>query len=124
MNFDKFLERKLAKEESLNETKTIEVKGLGELIFKKLSDMKYINILDSCAEDGSKQRQYIYNVNVKLIYNCCDELKNTDLHRELEVKVPYDIVSEILTIDEITRIGLKLQMWHEKGLNISEKIKN
>ena len=47
----------------------------------------------------------------QLIYDCCDDLHDPELHKALGVTDPYDTAPALLDVAEIDRLGGQLMQW-------------
>lgn len=50
-------------------------------------------------------------VSVSLIYDCCPDLQDPELHKTLGVVDPYDTVRKLMDIGEIDDLGAELAQW-------------
>ena len=48
---------------------------------------------------------------VQLIYDCCDDLHDPELHKAIGVTDPYDTVPKLLDVREIDQLGGELMQW-------------
>lgn len=47
----------------------------------------------------------------QLIYDCCDDLHDPELHKAIGVTDPYDTVPKLLDVREIDQLGGELMQW-------------
>ncbi len=116
--FKDLVAKKLQRDEDKFKTKDIYVQSLDStLTFKKPDDDLILETIDAIGEDRTNTKS-IVEAFKKLIYQCCDMLQDTELHKELEVQDPFDTVSKIFDVMEIMDLGDKLSDF----VNINGKI--
>lgn len=86
------------------------------LTFKKPSDDIKMQVIDEMG-DG-KDFSKMIEAFEKLIYDCCDMLHDTDLHKELDIVDPYETVKVLFDLEDKTEIGEQLMDW----INVSKKV--
>lgn len=120
--FKDLIAKKLKKEENQFKTKDIYVSSMNAtLTFKKPKDDTILDIMDEIG-DGQDVRKMVEAFK-KLIYQCCDMLQDTELHKELEVIDPFDTVEKIFDLGDIMEIGEQLMDLINIGGKV-EQIKN
>lgn len=123
VSFDDLLRKKLLVDEKKSETIDIEVFEGKALTFKRLPEERIFDIIDGF--DNSRTTKAADELIRTIIYECCDELHNEELHRKLGVVDPLDIVTSLFDHAERTRIGEELVRFLKlDGEGIEEKIKN
>lgn len=123
VSFDDLLRKKLLVDEKKSETIDIEVFEGKALTFKRLPEERIFDIIDGF--DSSRTTKAADELIRTIIYECCDELHNEELHRKLGVVDPLDIVTLLFDHAERTRIGEELVRFLKlDGEGIEEKIKN
>lgn len=119
-DFKDLLARKVSKDSTKNMTKDIMVSSMGkEMTFKKPSDDLVLEIMDEIGENTNTTGTV--QAFKKLMYLTCPMLQDTELHKELEIKDPYDTVDAIFSLGDVLEIGEQLM----DLIDISaDKIKN
>ncbi len=117
-----FLAQKVKKEESKNSTIDIYVTSMDKTItLKKPSDDR---LYDYVNDAGSMQDiRVVMGANKQLIYDCCQELHDKELHDALGVKDPYDLMNELFDLTDVKEIMNKFNKFIGNK-NIEEEIKN
>lgn len=120
--FKDLIAKKIQKEQNKEVFKDIFVTSMGKsLTFKKPSEEVIINLLDDISDKSSMAEQMEYMR--KLIYLSCPMLQDTELHSELGVADPFEVVPAIFDMKDVNEIGQELI--ELIGLNdVEEKIKN
>lgn len=117
-----FLAQKAKKEENKNATIDIYVTSMDRTItLKKPSEdrlYEYANALGNAPD-----LKVVIAANRELIYDCCPELQNPELHEGLGLKDPYDIMKELFEITDIKEIMNQFNKFIGNK-NIQEEIKN
>ena len=120
--FKDLIAKKLQKEQEQFKTKDIYVTSMdATLTFKKPSDDLALDVIDEIGE-GQDTKKMVAAFE-KLIYQCCDMLQDTELHKELEVVDPFDTVKKLFDLAEKIEIGEQLMDWLNIGGKV-EEIKN
>lgn len=116
------LKKKLQKEKDSFKAIDIYVTSMDRtLTFVKPNEEKLINLLDEINENSTTSEQLDFTR--KMIYLSCPMLQDTELHQELEIQDPFDVVKSLFDIKDINEIGEQLN----KLIGIDqevEKIKN
>lgn len=122
LTLDDLIAKKIEKEKNTVKYKEIEVPSLGgTLTFEKPLDEDVIECIDNIGDGTSTLK--ILEAYDKLIYSCCPQLKNTKLQESLDIKVPNDIVKELLDLSDRMLVGNELIKF--SGIDsLNEKIKN
>lgn len=103
-----FAERVEQKEKRRAETKEFELGGI-KLKFVKPSQKEQLSIYGSMSEvNGAAE---LVELSTALIYDCCPDLQDTELHKMLGVTDPYDVVRKLLDVHEIDVLGGRLMGW-------------
>ncbi|OOM81793.1 hypothetical protein CLPUN_09770 [Clostridium puniceum] len=117
-----FVAKKVKKEKDKDKTKDIYVTSMDRAItLKKPSEER---IYSYANEIGDKpDLASTIEANRKLIYDCCQELKEPQVIEALELKDPYDIPRILFDIADIKEI---MNQFNELlgNTNIEEEIKN
>ena len=120
--FKDLIARKLQKEADQFKAKDIYVSSMDvALTFVKPKDDLILDTLDGIGD--KKETRNIVAAYKKLIYHCCNMLQDVELHKELEVKDPYDVVDQIFNLADILEIGEQLMGFIDIGSKVDE-IKN
>ena len=117
-----FLTKKIQKEENKNKTIDVYVTGMDKTL--TLINPSEEQILDYAAAIGDNSNlKANLEANRKLIYKCCKELQNPELHDLLEVKDPFDVPRVLFDMEDVQEIMNQFNdlLSHK---NISEEIKN
>ncbi|MFW2490968.1 hypothetical protein ACN077_20735 [Clostridium chromiireducens] len=105
--FKDLLARKIQKEKDQFKSKDIEVSSLGKtLTFVKPKDDLVLEVIDEMG-DGKSTAGMVQAFKT-LIYHTCPMLQDTELHSELEIQDPDEVVSTIFDISDIMEIGQEL----------------
>ncbi|MDO4173719.1 MAG: hypothetical protein Q4D42_03045 [Eubacteriales bacterium] len=113
MTLDTLLNRAAAKERAKDDKLEIQLPGSENvLIFHRLSDAKILEIVDQIAS-GAKDAMLTGAMEATdhMIYASCELLQNPELHAQLGVAEPWDVVPKIFTLAERNEIGGKLFAW-------------
>ena len=98
-----FLAKKAKKEASKNATIDVFVTSMNRTIeLKKPSDDRLYEYANSIG--NTPDLKVVMEANKELIYDCCSELQNPELHEGLGVKDPYDVMKELFEISDIKEI--------------------
>lgn len=101
------INKKLQKEQKALQIKDIYVPSMdANLTFKCPSDDLLLDMLEEIG-DGSSTKQ-IVEAYKKLLFQCCPMLQDSELHQEMEVVDPFDVVNKIFSIKEIMELGNQL----------------
>ncbi len=118
--FKDLVAKKLQRDEDKFKTKDVYVQSLdATLTFKKPDDDLILETIDA-IDEGKSDSKLIVEAFKKLIYQCCDMLQDPELHKELEVQDPFDVVSKIFDAVEIMDLGNKLSDF----VNLNGKIED
>lgn len=120
--FKDLIAKKRQKEEDLHKFKEIEVKSLGKsLIFKKPSDETILGVLDEIGTDPDTRK--VATAYKNLIYKTCETLQDPELHKELDIVDPYDVINAVFDLSDILAIGEELFEFSGIG-SLGEEVKN
>jgi hypothetical protein len=121
-----FLAKKLKKDEEANKTIEIKLSSMDSVFeVKKPSDKQILDFIDSLGD--TKNTKKIMEETFKLIYNNCPALKNKELHEQLDIQNPYDIIDVLFDFkdkQEIMEQFNKLIGLEDKKKKIDKEIKN
>lgn len=116
--FNDLLKKKIKKEEDQLKTKDILVASMDAyLTFKTPSDSLTLDVIDD-IQDGKDTAKMVKGFE-KLIYQCCDQLQDPELHKELGVVDPLDTVDILFDLGEKMAIGEQLM----DLVNVEGKVK-
>lgn len=96
------------KEKSRTETKEFDL-GSVKAMFVKPSQKDQLAIYESMSEASGAGD--LVELSTALIYDCCPDLQDTELHKALGVTDPYDTVRKLLDVHEIDVLGGSLMGW-------------
>lgn len=115
--FKDLLAKKIQKEQDQFKSKDIEITSLGKtLTFIKPKDNVLIDVIDEMGE--GKSTGDMVQAFKTLIYHTCPMLQDTELHSQLEINDPDEVVSAIFDLSDIMEIGQELM----ELVNINAKI--
>ena len=110
------------------EVKRFSVGGV-EMQFHKLKQDEQLSYIEALAE--VKGIRDAVEVSVEMIYDCCDELKDPELHKTLGVIDPHDVVRLLMDPGEIDALGSDLVDWmgflsrgEDKPARLEDEVKN
>lgn len=90
------------------EIKVFSVGGV-DMQFHKPKQAAQLEYYGTLAEaDGAET---LIPLCAQLIYDCCDDLHDPELHKAIGVTDPYDTVPKLLDVAEIDRLGGALMQW-------------
>ena len=90
------------------EIKVFSVGGV-DMQFHKPKQAEQLEYYGTLAEaDGAEA---LIPLCAQLIYDCCDDLHDPELHKAIGVTDPYDTVPKLLDVAEIDRLGGELMRW-------------
>lgn len=105
--FKDLLNKKILKEKNSTKVKEIEISSMGKSItFVRPKDDVILDVIDLVGE-GKSTRDMV-NAFKTLIYHSCPMLQDTELHEQLEIQDPYDVVDTIFELADILEIGQEL----------------
>jgi hypothetical protein len=120
--FKDLLAKKIQKEQDQFKSKDIEITSLGKtLTFIKPKDNVLIDVIDEMGE--GKSTGDMVQAFKTLIYHTCPMLQDTELHSQLEINDPDEVVSAIFDLSDIMEIGQELMELVNINVKIDE-IKN
>lgn len=119
-----FLAKKLRKEEEQNKTFDIDISGMDSVFtVKKPTEEDILNFIEDLGD--SKSAKKAINETMKLIYRNCPDLQNPELHKALEVKDPYDVLTTIFDFKDKQEIMEQFNKFIGfKADNLEEEVKN
>jgi hypothetical protein len=122
-SYSDFIAKKRKKEEDKNKTIDAYVTSMDRTItLKKPSESRifsYINEIED-MQDFEK----VINANRKMIYDCCEELHDIQLHEELGISDPYDVAKELFDIADVKEIMNQFNQLTGGSRNVDEETKN
>lgn len=122
LTLEDFINKKISKDKKINLIKEIYVESMdGYLTAKMLSEDKILELLDLSTDDGSFSDQI--ELNKQLVYHTIPYLQSPELHTALDITDPFDIVSAIFSIGEITALANELLTFLDIDGTV-DKIKN
>lgn len=105
--FKDLIAKKLQKEKEQFKSKEIYISAMDRfLTFVKPKEEILIDIMDNISEENTMSENL--EMTRKLIYHSCPMLQDVELHNELGIQDPYDVVKEIFDLADITEIGAEL----------------
>lgn len=90
------------------EVKRFSVGGV-EMQFRKPKQAAQLEYYGRLSEAGGADD--IVPLCAQLIYDCCDDLQDPELHKALGVVDPYDTVPRLMDVAEIDQLGGALMRW-------------
>lgn len=122
LTLDDFINKKISKDNKINQTKEIYVKSMGGyLTAKMLSDDKTMELLDLVTEDISYSDQI--ELNKQLVYYAFPYLQSTELHAALDIVDPFDVVAALFSLGEINTLAGEVMTFLNLD-GIADEIKN
>lgn len=120
--FKDLVAKAIQREQNKTKVKDIPVKSMDRsLTFVKPSENKIIDLMDELENKNSMRDQIEYMR--KLIYFSCPMLQDPELHKELGVNEPFEVVEKLFDIADTNEIGE--QLIELIGLNdVDNQIKN
>lgn len=113
MTLHALLNRAAAKEQAKNDKLEIKLTGSDDVLtFNRLPDEKVLEVVDQIAS-GAKDTMLTGAMEATdhMIYMACDLLQDPELHKQLGVAEPWDVVPKVFTLAERNEIGGKLFEW-------------
>ena len=96
------------KEKDRLAVKVFSVGGV-KMAFRKPVQSKQLEYYGALAEATGADT--VVPLCAQLIYDCCDDLHDPELHKAIGVTDPYDTVPKLLDVREIDRLGGELMQW-------------
>lgn len=123
MTFDDIVRAKLQKENDKLTVKPIKIPSIGkDLVFRRPKDDEIFDFIDSISE--SQKTSNIKSEFQKIIYLCCDDLQNTELHKQLGVTDPFDTVEAFMDANDIMTVGDEVCSMNSLYKNYENEVKN
>jgi hypothetical protein len=120
--FQDLLARKLQRENDKLKVKEISIPSMGKALhFKKPSDGAVVDVVGATIHSNDVQQ--LYEAYKKVIYMTCDTLQNPELHKELGIADPFDVVQALLEPTDVFEVGNQL-MEFVGFEQVDEKVKN
>ncbi|MBY6860800.1 hypothetical protein [Clostridium botulinum] len=120
--FKDIINKKLKRDQDKLKVVEIPVTSMGKKIpFVKPDDDVILDIMDEISTESTVSQQMA--VTRKLIYMSCPMLQDPELHKEINVVDPFDVVKEVFDIADVNEIGEHLSKLI--GMDkVTEDIKN
>lgn len=107
VTFEQLIARRVQREQDQLKITEIYCESLDAyLVFKKPSHNILISVLE-LIDDGTDIKKSITAFQ-QLIYHCCEALQNPELHKELGIINPFEIVFALFEVMEVIKIGAEL----------------
>ena len=90
------------------EVKVFSVGGV-DMKFHKPRQSDQLTYYGALAEASTAEQLIV--LSAQLIYDCCDDLHDPELHKKIGVTDPYDTAPALLDVPEIDRLGGQLMQW-------------
>ena len=105
--FKDLIAKKIQKEKDQFKSKEIPVTSMGRsLTFIKPKDDILLEVIDEIGE--GKSTGDMIQAFKTLIYHTCPMLQDVELHKELDIIDPMDVVSSLFDLSDIMEIGQQL----------------
>jgi hypothetical protein len=105
--FQDLIKKKLQKEQAATAFRDINVSSMNRVLtFKKPSDDMILDVMEEIGD--KKDVKKMMEVFRKLIYQCCPMLQDIELHKQLEIIDPFDVVKILFDLSDIMEIGEQL----------------
>lgn len=115
---------KLQREKDKLTVKEIVVPSLGKsLQFRKPSDDQILDYVEKVSQPDASMKDNVAAFR-ELIYFCCEELQNPELHAELEVINPVDVVEAFMEANDVIEVGDELASMNSLYKDYDEAVKN
>lgn len=115
-----FLAKKLKRDEEKNKVFNIKISSMDKVItVKKPSDNQILDLLDELGSDLTAKKSIL--ATLRMVYNNSPDLKDTELHKALEIVDPYDIVNTDILFDFADKQEIIEQFNKLSGLESSKK---
>ncbi len=126
LTLDNLLNRK-SKQDKMG-LSTLDIDSLDANIeIVKLKTRKICEIIDKFDTDIDKVTSSFDMMN-EIIYKCVPIFQNKDLKEQLDVPTPYEVVGELLTLNEMSKITEHIMELHgitdKKQTPVNDEIKN
>lgn len=104
MTFDDIVKAKRQRENDKLMVKPVVIPSAGkELVFRRPKDEQMLEFIEAIQKDSATSA--MVDEYAKILYLSCDDLQNTELHKELGVKDPFDTVKVFMDTNDILRVG-------------------
>lgn len=101
---DLILKKKI-REENKFKTKEVYIKSIDKtLVFNKLSEEKILDLMSNVKDIENINMSENYELCKQVIYFSCPMLQSTELHKELEIVDPLDVISALFEMKEVFEI--------------------
>lgn len=105
--FKDLIAKAIQREKDQTKVKDIPVQSMNRtLTFVKPSESKIIDLMDELENKDSMRDQIEYMR--KLIYFSCPMLQDPELHSQLGVNEPFEVVEKLFDINDTNKIGEEL----------------
>lgn len=116
--------KKKIREENKFKSKEVYIESIDKtLVFNKLSEEKTLDLMSEVKDLENINLRENYELCKQMIYFSCPMLQNTELHKELEITDPLDVIPTLFTMKEVFDITKEITDLIGIGDFISE-IKN
>ena len=120
--FKDLIAQKVQREEKRHAIQDILVPSMNKtLAFKRVDDKKFLEVLDRIQDESALSE--MVEVYKELIYLSCPMLQDQELHKELDVTDPFDTVTVLFELSDITEVGEKLSEMYQMN-TMPDKVKN
>ena len=97
--------KKNIREENKFKTKEVYIESIDKtLVFNKLSEEKILDLMSDIKDIENINLRENYELCKQMIYFSCSMLQDTELHKELEIVDPLDIVNALFEMKEVFEI--------------------
>lgn len=123
MTLDDIVKAKLKRENDKLTVKEIEIPSIGKsLIFSRPKDEYIFKLIDQIKEDSSTAS--LVKKYSEVLYMCCEELQDAELHKELEISDPMSVVPSFLDANDIIGVGDQVCSMNSLYENFDDEVKN
>ena len=123
MTFDDIIKAKRQRENDKLMINPVVIPSVGkELVFRRPKDEQMLDFLEAIEKVSSiSERVEEY---AKILYLNCEDLQNTELHKELDVKDPFDTVKAFMDANDILRVGDAVCNMNSLYRDLDKEVKN
>lgn len=94
--------KKNIREENKFKSKEVYIESIDKtLVFNKLSEEKTLDLMSEVKDLENINLRENYELCKQMIYFSCSMLQDTELHKELEITDPLDVVPTLFTMKEV-----------------------
>ena len=120
LTLNDYIAKAKQKEKSLTEFKNVTL-GESNIVVKKLSDGKILDLMDEMDEDSTMKENIL--VFKEMVFESVPALKDKELLKAFELSEPIDIVTKVFEIGEIIKISEDLLDLYGLG-DLKDDLKN